>query len=55
MELICALLLLVYEVRMSPAPSVSLTLQRVKLGDALKVCDGVIFKFYPGLPHTKCI
>ena len=35
---------------MSPAPS-GLALQRVKLGYALKICNGIIFKFYPGLPH----
>ena len=39
---------------MSPAPSESLALQHVKLGDVLEICDGIIFDFYmyPGLPHT---
>ena len=36
---------------MSPAPSRSLVLQRVKLSDALKICDGIIFKFYLELLH----
>ena len=36
---------------MSPTPSGSLALQRVKLGDALEIREGIIFDFYPGLPH----
>ena len=36
---------------MSPAPSVSLALQHIKLGDALEIHDGIIFEFYPGLPQ----
>ena len=36
---------------MSPAPSESLALQCVKLSDALEIHDGLIFDFYPGLPH----
>ena len=35
----------------SPTPSVSLVLQCVKLGDVLKICNGIIFESYPGLPH----
>ena len=38
---------------MSPAPSGSLVLQRIKLGDALKIHDGIIFDFYLGLPHIQ--
>ena len=37
---------------MSPAPSGSLALQRIKLGDALEIRDAIIVDFYPGLPHT---
>ena len=37
---------------MSPAPSESLALQCVKLGGGLKICDGIIFKFHPGLLHN---
>ena len=36
---------------MSPAPSRSLALSRVKLGNALEIRDRIIFDFYPGLPH----
>ena len=36
---------------MSPALSGSSALQRVELGDALEIRDGIIFDFYPGLPH----
>ena len=36
---------------MSPALSGSLVLQRIKLGDAIEIRDGIIFDFYPGLPH----
>ena len=25
--------------------------KRIKLGDALEIRDGIIFDFYPGLPH----
>ena len=39
---------------MSPAPSGSLALKRVKLSDALEICDGIIFDFYPGLPQLYC-
>ena len=38
---------------MSPAPSRSLAPQCVKLGDALEICDAIIFDFYPGLPHMR--
>ena len=40
---------------MSPALSGSSALQRVKLGDALEIRDGIIFDFYPGLPHIMYI
>ena len=36
---------------MSPAPSGSLALQHIKLGDVLEIQDEIIFDFYPGLPH----
>ena len=36
---------------MSPALSRSLALQHVKLSDALEIREGIIFDFYPGLPH----
>ena len=42
----------VYKASMSPAPSNSLALQCVKLSDALVICNGIIFEYYPRLPHT---
>ena len=36
---------------MSTASSGSLALQRVKLGYALEIRDGIVFEFYLGLPH----
>ena len=42
----------IYIVRMSPTLSGSSVLQRVKLGDALEICNGIIFDFYSGLPHV---
>ena len=41
----------VYIARMSSTLSGSLALQRVKLGDALEIRNGIIFDFYSGLPH----
>ena len=41
----------VYKAHMSPALSGSLALECVKLGDVLEIRDGMIFKFYLGLPH----
>ena len=40
---------------MSPALSRGLALWHVKLGDALELPDGIIFDFYPGLPHMYSI
>ena len=42
----------VYEVHMSPALSGSSALLHVKLGDVLKICNGIIFNFYLGLSHV---
>ena len=36
---------------MSPTLSGSLALYHIKLGDALELCNGIIFDFYSGLPH----
>ena len=41
----------IYIARMSPTLSGSSALQHVKLGDALKIRNGIIFDFYSGLPH----
>ena len=46
----------VYIARMSPTLSGSSALQRVKVGDALEMRNGLIFDFYSGLPHIDmCI
>ena len=45
----------IYIVRMSPAPSRNSALQRIKLGDALEIHDGIIFGFYSGLPHIYVV
>ena len=36
---------------MSPILSGSSALQRIKLGDALEICNGILSDFYSGLPH----
>ena len=41
----------IYIARMSPTLSGSLALQRVKLGDALEIRNGIIFNFYSELPQ----
>ena len=40
-----------YEACVSPAPSGSVVLQRIKLGDALEIRNGITFDFYPGLSN----
>ena len=45
----------VYMSRMSPALSGSLSLLHIKLGDVLEIRDGIIFNFYPGLPHIRVL
>ena len=42
----------IYIAYMSPTLSGSSALSHVKLSDALKTRDGIIFDFYPGLPHS---
>ena len=44
--------LCIYIARMSPTLSGSSALQRVKLGDALEIRNGIIFDFYSGLSHV---
>ena len=41
----------VYTVRMGPAPNESSALQRFERGNALEIRNGIMFDFYPGLPH----
>ena len=44
--------LLIYKVCMSPALKESSKRWCFKRDDVLKVCDGIIFDFYVGLPHV---
>ena len=39
---------------MSSALSGSLALQHVKFSNVLEIRNGIIFDFYPGLPHIDC-
>ena len=36
---------------MSPALNQSSALERFECGNAIKICNGIMFDFYPGLPH----
>ena len=36
---------------MSPARNGSTALQRFERGNALEIRNGIMFDFYPGLPH----
>ena len=36
---------------MSPALNGSFALQRFTHGNVIKLCNGILFNFYPGLPH----
>ena len=40
-----------YIARMSPALNGSSTLQRFERGNTVKIRNGIMFDFYPGLPH----
>ena len=40
---------------MSPTLSGTSVVLRAKFGDALEIRDGIIFDFYPGLPHMSFI
>ena len=44
----------VYTVRMSLTPNGSSALQHFEHGNVIKICNGILFNFYPVLPHT-CI
>ena len=37
--------------RMSPALNESTALQRFERGNAVEICNGILFDFYPGLAH----
>ena len=38
---------------MSPALNGSAALQRFKCGNAVEIHNGIMFDFYPGLPHME--
>jgi len=38
-------------VRMSPALNRSSLLERFERSNAIEICNGIMFDFYPGLPH----
>ena len=41
----------VYTVRMSPALNISSALQLFERSNAIEIRNGIMFDFYPGLPH----
>ena len=41
----------VYTARMSPALNGSSALQRFERSNAIEIRNGIMFDFYPGLPH----
>ena len=42
----------IYTVRLGPAINGSSEIQRFECSDVIKVCNGIIFDFYTGLPHV---
>ena len=42
----------IYTVHISPALNGSSALQRFDHGNAIKICNGIVFNFLLGLPHT---
>ena len=45
----------VYTVRMSPALNGSSVLECFERGNAIEIHNGIMFNFYPGLPHMAYI
>ena len=43
----------IYTAPMSPTHSGSTVLQHFKCGNAIEICNRIMFNFYPGLPHGK--
>ena len=39
---------------MSPTLNRSTALQRFEHGNAVEICNRIMFDFYPGLPHMQC-
>ena len=46
------LAMFIQHVCMSPALNGSSALQRFKRSNASEICNGIMFDFYPGLPHV---
>ena len=44
-----------FTLHMSPALNESTALQLFECGNAVEIRDGIMFDFYPGLPHTVCV
>ena len=40
---------------MSPALNGSSAIRRFEHSDAIEIRDGIIFDFYPGLPHSEVL
>ena len=45
----------IYTAHMSPVLNGSFALQRFERSNAIKICNGIMFDFYPGLPHVSLI
>ena len=41
----------IFVVRMNPALNESAALQHFERSNTVKICNGIMFNFYPGLPH----
>ena len=42
----------IFAVRMSPILNGSFVLRHFECSNAVEICNGIMFDFYPGLPHT---
>ena len=40
---------------MTPALNRSSALQHFEHGNGVEICNGIMFDFYPGLPHMKLL
>ena len=43
----------IYEAHMSKALNESSALQHLECGNVIKICNGIMFDFYPGMPHLQ--
>ena len=42
----------IYTVHMNPTPNSRYTLQHFECGNAMEICNGIMFDFHLGLPHV---